>query len=166
MVAAMATTEPSSSRRIRAALALSGLTIEELAARIDQRGLGARTLRKLQDETDEREARPMELQAIAAATGIPYVFFTIPFAYLDDMVARWQASYEAEPATDRLDQIVERLERVEAALEAAATTRPADAAPAQPPAGLLRPPRGKQPTTASARRARTGQGSGSTRGSA
>lgn len=77
MIGAMVTTDaPPIGRRIKAAMALAGLTIEDLADRIDQRGLGARTLRKLQDDDDSREARTWELREIAKACDVPEWFLT------------------------------------------------------------------------------------------
>lgn len=68
---------PTTGRRIKAAMALAGYSIEELSEAIDQRGLGPRTLRKLQDDADPREARAWELRAIAEACDLPYAWFTV-----------------------------------------------------------------------------------------
>jgi uncharacterized small protein (DUF1192 family) len=68
-------------RRVKAARAIAGLSVAELAARIDQSGLGERTLRALEGEGG-RQFRPMELQAIAQACDLPYEFFTVDFRKL------------------------------------------------------------------------------------
>jgi hypothetical protein len=68
---------PTVGRRIKAAIALAGYSIEDLSEAIDQRGLGPRTLRKLQDDSDPREPRAWELRAIADACDVPYRWFTV-----------------------------------------------------------------------------------------
>lgn len=52
-----------------------GITIDELAARIDEDGLGVKTLGNIERGT--RNVRKMELRAIADATGLPLEFFVL-----------------------------------------------------------------------------------------
>lgn len=65
-------------RRIRAAIELAGLNgFAELADRINERGLGERTLRKLADPAEKRRtAKYSDIVSIARATGQPIEFFT------------------------------------------------------------------------------------------
>lgn len=111
-------------RRVKAARALAGISVETLADRIGQPGLGERTLRSLEGESG-RPIRPMELQAIATATGLPLGFFT------DDLVR----VFESNGATTRLEEFEARLRRLEAER----------AAPA-PPGELGRRAEGSQPS--------------------
>lgn len=70
-------TDPPLGNRIRAAIAYAGLNgFEALAERIDQPGLGTKTLRNIADGT--RAARRPDLIVIAEATGLPYEFFVLP----------------------------------------------------------------------------------------
>lgn len=62
-------------RRVKAARALVGMSVDELAVTINQPGLGVRTLRSLEGDKG-RPFRPMELRAIADACELPYEFFT------------------------------------------------------------------------------------------
>lgn len=62
-------------RRVRAARLIADIrTVEELAQRIDARGLGAKTIGAI--ERGERDAKRMELREIAEACGLPEEFFT------------------------------------------------------------------------------------------
>lgn len=64
-------------RRLRAARALQGVTIEELAERLpDDAQLGQRTLRKL--ESGELPLRPQVALLLARALGIPSAWFRLP----------------------------------------------------------------------------------------
>lgn len=75
-------------RRVKAARALAGLTIEQLAERLTEEGrLGARTLRKI--EAGDRPVRAMELREIARACDVPYGFFTTDFDVLDTIERSW-----------------------------------------------------------------------------
>jgi hypothetical protein len=113
---------PSTKRRIKAAMVLADLDINELAGRIATRGLAARTLRKLQDENDAREPRPWELDLIAAACDVPAWFL--------------QDDWAASTTSPGLDQRIGRLEQQVSEL----VTRFAADAPPSPPDELLRPP--------------------------
>lgn len=54
----------------------TGVTVDELAARIDEAGLGAKTLGAI--ERGERAVRPKsELRVIAEALELPLAFFTL-----------------------------------------------------------------------------------------
>ena len=69
-------------RRLKAARALAGLSVKELAERLDPKdNLGERTLRKL--ESGESVVRPIHLREIARVLGLPYAFFTEDFAVMD-----------------------------------------------------------------------------------
>jgi hypothetical protein len=64
-------------RRVRAARELAGYrSADALASAIDEEGLGARTVRSI--ENGSRPARPRELRSIAALCRVPYEFFTVP----------------------------------------------------------------------------------------
>lgn len=69
--------EPPIGRRIKAAMALAGInSFADLAERIDSRGMGERTLRKIADDRDEeRVPRRGDLLLIAEITGVPISFF-------------------------------------------------------------------------------------------
>jgi transcriptional regulator with XRE-family HTH domain len=111
-------------RRVKAARALAGISVKELAERINQEGLGERTLRALEGDAG-RAWRPMELQAVAQACGLPYEFFTVDFSSVFDRELR---------VDDRLDELERRLRRLEGV----------QAAPA-PPGELGRRAEGSQP---------------------
>jgi transcriptional regulator with XRE-family HTH domain len=106
--------------RVRAARALRNASLDELAERIGEAGLGARTLRKI--EGGDREVRAMELRTIAAALDLPYEFFTADFWDLTGQprLPGLEASLGAEPegasaahgAT--IAEITERFERRDA----------------------------------------------------
>lgn len=71
-------------RRIKAARALSGTSVQQLADRIpEDRKLGERTLRKL--ESGEATIRSPHVEAIAAACDLPASFFTADFRRLDEI---------------------------------------------------------------------------------
>lgn len=68
-------------RRVRAARLIADIrTVEELARRIDARGLGAKTIGAI--ERGERTVKRMELREIAEACGLPEEFFTADLASL------------------------------------------------------------------------------------
>ena len=66
-------------RRVKAARALAGLSVGQLAKRLDEPGLGERTLRDLESQKGRSFYR-RELRAIAEACGLPYEFFTMDFS--------------------------------------------------------------------------------------
>lgn len=111
-------------RRVKAARALAGISVKELAQRIGQDGLGERTLRSLEGDAG-RAWRPMELQAVAQACGLPYEFFTVDFQQLT--------------LNGRVGQ---RLDALEAELRQLAAERPAP----EPPGELGRRAAGSQPS--------------------
>lgn len=77
--------EEETQRRIRAARALRGKTVDQLAEMINEPGLKSGTLGAI--ERGERPARRRELRSIADALGLPYEFFTIEdFAVLGPLV--------------------------------------------------------------------------------
>lgn len=70
-------------RRIRAARVLAGLErVDDLADLIDTQGLRRDTLYSI--EAGKRPVRPHELRMIAEACGLPYAFFTVDFAALEE----------------------------------------------------------------------------------
>lgn len=69
-------------RRMKAALALTGKTVPELAELIDQRNYGAKTLYNLQSGQKGKTLRPADCRTIAEALGISPAFFTVDFATL------------------------------------------------------------------------------------
>jgi uncharacterized protein YdcH (DUF465 family) len=88
-------------RRVKAARALAGIdSVEALAERINQRGLGLKVLRQI--EQGRRHAEPRELAAIAEACGIAREFFGLDF----------QPDANDKPATETL----RRLENAESQL--------------------------------------------------
>lgn len=90
-------------RRLRAARELAGLrSVEALAKVLDEPGLGVSTLRAIEQGT--REARNMELRAIAEACGVPYDFFTTDVA---DLAGHNRA------LDVKLDTVTERLAHLE-----------------------------------------------------
>jgi transcriptional regulator with XRE-family HTH domain len=66
-------------RRVRAARAYAGLTLQEMANRVE---IGRMTLIRI--EREERPAKVIELNAIAEACGLPRGWFSVPFAWLDE----------------------------------------------------------------------------------
>jgi transcriptional regulator with XRE-family HTH domain len=86
------------SRRLRAARALAvptedelaarkrpvvGITVEELAARVGQDGLGAKTIGNM--ERGDGPALKPQLREIAEACGVPYAFFTADLVMLEEV---------------------------------------------------------------------------------
>jgi hypothetical protein len=69
-------------RRMKAAIALAGITVEELAERIDRRGYGAKTHYNLQGEAGGRPILAQDQEVIAKACGLSPAFFTIDFSKL------------------------------------------------------------------------------------
>lgn len=100
-------------RRVKAARALAGISVKDLAERIGQKGLGERTLRELEGDAG-RAWRPMELQAVAQACELPYEFFTVDFS---------QLSLSARTDT--------RLDALEAEVRRLAAERPAPGPPGE-----------------------------------
>lgn len=86
--------DPSVPRRVRAARALAGLSVKDLAIGLDEPGLGERTLGKI--EAGERVAQRSELQRIADVCGLPYGFFTV------DLSAALGGEPGEEPTNDDL----------------------------------------------------------------
>lgn len=73
-------------RRIKAARMVAGIaSASALAERIGSRGLGDKTLRKI--ESGVRPARLHELQRIASACGLPVAFFTLELDELGQRLA-------------------------------------------------------------------------------
>lgn len=81
-------------RRIRAARAYSGMTLNELA---DAVGMGRMTLYRM--ENGQRDVKRMELREIAEACDVPYEFFAADWATLGDDAGQ-------------LDRIEQKLDRI------------------------------------------------------
>lgn len=90
------------SRRLKAARALAGLTVTELAVEeVQANGITASLIGET--ERQERDARPMELEVLARACGLPEPWFT--------------ASYDRLAEPDSVIAAVDaRLARIEGAL--------------------------------------------------
>jgi transcriptional regulator with XRE-family HTH domain len=86
-------------RRVRAARAYAGLSVNELAGRI---GLGLQTIKRI--ESGKRTARRFEVWAIAEACNLPREFFEIDL----DLLSRRAAALQ-----EALAKVDERLERIE-----------------------------------------------------
>lgn len=99
-------------RRMKAALALAGIGVEELAQRINLRGYGAKTLYNMQGETGARPILPRDQEVIARACGLSPAFFTIDFGQIP-----------ADTITDRLHRLEQQ---VQALLSAIPDVMPAD----------------------------------------
>lgn len=119
--AAIVLSKQQARRRIRAAMELADIgSIEELADRIGQPRLGARTLRKITDPKDARPTGAHEYEAIARATGVPVEFLTEPelLAREEDPAAaiadlRQDLADHDQHTTALYADIVRRLERAE-----------------------------------------------------
>lgn len=98
-------------RRIKAARALAGLSVRELAERLDDPGYGERTLRKI--ESGERPVRQLELREIARVCGLPYEFFTGDFAQL----AKTKDGDDLKRLEARVNDLYTKVEEGVAALE-------------------------------------------------
>src|SRR3954452_13743388 len=85
-------------RRVRAARAYAGLSVNELANQI---GLGLQTIKRI--ESGKRTARRFEIWAIAEACGLPRDFFEIDLELLNRRASAWQ---------ETLTRVEERLQRI------------------------------------------------------
>lgn len=97
------TSSAETARRVRAARAYAGMSVNELANRI---GLGLQTIKRI--ECGKRSARRFELWAIAEACGLPREFFEIDLELLNR---------QASLLNDTLARVDERLARLERATE-------------------------------------------------
>jgi transcriptional regulator with XRE-family HTH domain len=89
-------------RRVRAARAYAGLSVNELAEQI---GLGLQTVKRI--ENGKRGALTHELWAIAQACGLPREFFDLDLDLLSNRASRLERT---------LTQVETRLKRIEAHL--------------------------------------------------
>jgi hypothetical protein len=104
-------------RRMKAALALAGITIEELAARINRRGYGTKTLYNMQGGKGARPILPADQEVIARACGLSPAFFTIDFADLPDTeLSDRVAALESD--LERLSPILKEPDALDALLQA------------------------------------------------
>src|SRR3954453_8543251 len=86
-------------RRVRAARAYAGLSIQELAARV---GIGLQTLKRI--ENGRRKPSGPELLAIAEACGLPREFFDLDLDLLSNRALLLQRT---------MSQVDRRLSRIE-----------------------------------------------------
>lgn len=93
-------------RRLRAARALAGFTVAELAQHelVAANGLTVSTIGET--EREDRDAKPMELEILARACGLRPDWFTVPLGHLGDSEVVWVA-------------LARRLARIEQALDIA-----------------------------------------------
>lgn len=98
-------------RRMKAARELAGISVDQLAQRINEKGLKTRTLRKI--EQGERDLNPREVPAVAAACNVPPEFFEVDFWRLGELSAQptERARQAAEAAAERARQQRERSRR-------------------------------------------------------
>lgn len=108
-------------RRVRAARALAGLTVAELAQHelVVTNGLTVSTIGET--ERGSRDAKPMELEVLARACGLRPDWFTVPLDHLGDPETAWIA-------------LARRVARIEQALDISRPggedrTRPANVTP-------------------------------------
>lgn len=132
-------------RRIRAARALAGITVDELSGRLDGQRLSTKTLGNI--ERGDRDARPMELRAIAAACGVSYAFFTVDFSTLPEGIGQEGSLHHRIALLEELVQVDELREMLDMTRRAKAllddgdpetqagngTQQPADATPESDP---------------------------------
>lgn len=125
---------------MRAAMALAGLTVEELASRIATRGYGTKTLYNMQSDANDRDITPRDIPVLARACDIDEAFFTIDFTDLGRRANDLAVQAQIAALADAVDALVSG--RAEDALRAArAATEP-------PPPGTSRGARGPGQTTA------------------
>jgi transcriptional regulator with XRE-family HTH domain len=114
------------SRRLKAARALAGIKVTELAAREPLRANGITANLIGETERQERDARPMELRVIAEALDLPAWFFTAelrpPTPEPSDGSAAAQIVARLDALGTLLEHIDKRLDAVVAAAEANVTT--------------------------------------------
>lgn len=133
-------------RRLRAARALAGLTVAELARHelVAANGLTVSTIGET--EREDRDAKPMELEVLARACGLRPDWFTVPLGRLGHQETVWLA-------------LAQRLERIEQALGVPTDEEPAAQAfqreieqavrvpaRAEPDSGQTRRPKGRRRT--------------------
>lgn len=98
----MGTEDPTTERRIRAAMALAGLNFQRLAERIGTPNYGAKTLANLASEHHtQRQPRPADLHIIGRACGVSDAFWTTDFGKLQDR----QVADELNEIRDELEAL-------------------------------------------------------------
>jgi transcriptional regulator with XRE-family HTH domain len=97
------TSSVETARRVRAARAYAGLSVNELASRI---GLGLQTIKRI--ESGKRSARRFEVWAIAEACALPREFFEMDLDLLNRQTVMLH---------DTLNRVEERLGRIERTME-------------------------------------------------
>jgi hypothetical protein len=103
------------SRRLKAARALAGVKVSELAEREPLRANGITANLIGETERQERDARPMELRVIAEALDLPPWFFT---ADLRASTAPPGKMSEADKMGAKLDGFDSALEKIDQRLDA------------------------------------------------
>jgi transcriptional regulator with XRE-family HTH domain len=97
------TSSAETARRVRAARAYAGLSVNDLANRI---GLGLQTIKRI--ECGKRTARRFEIWAIAEACGLPREFFEMDLELLNR---------QATVMHEAMARVEERLARIERSME-------------------------------------------------
>jgi transcriptional regulator with XRE-family HTH domain len=114
------------SRRLKAARALAGVKVTELAEREPLRANGITANLIGETERQERDARPMELRVIAEALELPAWFFAAEFrpsaSEPSDASATNQLVARLDALGTLLEHIDKRLDAVVAAAEANVST--------------------------------------------
>lgn len=96
-------------RRLRAARAFADFTTPEaLAQHPELQRYGIRASRIVQTEAMNRDAELWELEAIARATGLPLVFFTVKADALADALAPNDVRDQLHSIAAKLDAVLER----------------------------------------------------------
>lgn len=90
---------------------LADVTVEQLAAKLDTPGLGAKTIGAI--ERGERAVRPHELRVLAEALDVPIEFFSAEFSYGAGTADQDRAEYLRR--FDHLEDVVDRLDQWESA---------------------------------------------------
>ena len=104
---------------MKAARALAGITVEQLADRIAARGYGSKTLYNM--ERGERPITPNDYRVVARACDLPEQFFTFDFSRLGD--PRGDEQPAGSGSIERLESRMEQMEARAAVMAAAAHMR-------------------------------------------
>jgi protein-disulfide isomerase-like protein with CxxC motif len=127
-------------RRLKAARALAGYTKPETLAQqplLLANGIKASRIKEMESVKGRVEVRPMELDVIAEACGLPREFFSAPFERMAENAALAERMEAVERALEALAEAVPDLAtlRAEAARQAAedeaASSRPGHVDPKQ-----------------------------------
>lgn len=122
-------------RRVKAARQLGGFTKPLSLAQhplLVKNGIKESRIRELESIRGRVEMRPMELEVIARACGLPAEFFSAPFERMADRIALDERMAGLE---QRMDQLVLRVPDLATLLEEAARLRAEDVGGESRPAG-------------------------------